>query len=271
MTLAEIYGKISGNGCNLTDRLEDLLTSDVFGTCRYLEPNLLLIPFLSSAKNLNNKPLSIDFIVRDVFWNLWPQINPINGKTCEPDVIIGLVDADENMHLIMVECKLYSGKSSFEGDIQNEMPTDQLAKEYFALEFLSIDDLGWDIQNNIVERKLVYITADTGMPRLDILDSITAYKKVGGCEIFWTSWRFLLKIVDSIIENIPATNKYNKTILEDLITLLKRKRLTMFEGVSRIEIVFKSMDFYLSGVVGNTYKWEIPDLMPENYEFYRVH
>jgi hypothetical protein len=271
LTLAEIYGKISSNGSNLTDKLEDLLTSDVFGTCRYLEPNMLLIPFLSSAKNLKNEFLSVEFIVEDVFWNFWPQINPINGKTCEPDVVIGLVDADENMHLIMVESKLYSGKSSFEGDIQNEMPTDQLAKEYFALEFVSLDDLGWDVQNSIVERKLVYITADTEMPRLDILDSITAYKKVGDSEIFWTSWRFLPKLVDSIIADIPATNKYNKMLLEDLITLLKRKQLTMFEGISRIETIFKSMNFYRSGFVGNTYKWEIPDLMPENFEFYRVH
>jgi hypothetical protein len=271
LTLAEIYGKISSNGSNLTDRLEDLLTSDVFGTCRYLAPNALLIPFLSSAKNLKNESLSINFIVKDVFWSFWPQINPTNGKICEPDVVIGLVDSDENVHLIMVECKLYSGKSSLEDEIQNDMPTDQLAKEYFAMEYISLRDLGWGTQNKIVERKLIYITADTGMPQLDILDSINAYKKVGYSEIFWISWRFLPKLLDSIIEDIPAKNKYNKMLLEDLITLLKRKQLTMFEGISRIETVFESIDFYHSGIVDNAYKWEIPDMMPDKFEFYRVH
>ena len=32
MTIAEIHGKISSSGSNLTDKQEDLLTSDVFGS-----------------------------------------------------------------------------------------------------------------------------------------------------------------------------------------------------------------------------------------------
>jgi hypothetical protein len=45
----------------------------------------------------------------------------------------------------------------------------------------------------------------------------------------------------------------------------------MFEGISRIETVFESIDFYHSGIVDNAYKWEIPDMMPDKFEFYRVH
>ena len=35
MTIAELHGKISGTGKNVHDRLEDLLTSDVFGSILY--------------------------------------------------------------------------------------------------------------------------------------------------------------------------------------------------------------------------------------------
>ena len=35
--IAEIRGKISSSGSNLSDRLEDKLTGDVFGALRYLE------------------------------------------------------------------------------------------------------------------------------------------------------------------------------------------------------------------------------------------
>jgi|GEM_PF-4181867 len=38
--LAEIHNKISGTGSNLSDRLEDQLTGDFFGTLRYQLPVL---------------------------------------------------------------------------------------------------------------------------------------------------------------------------------------------------------------------------------------
>jgi len=36
MSIAEIHGKISSLGSNISDKQEDLLTSDVFGTFKYL-------------------------------------------------------------------------------------------------------------------------------------------------------------------------------------------------------------------------------------------
>ena len=49
MTIAEIRGKISETGSNLSERMEDLLTSDTFGCMRYLPPETVLIPFLNKA------------------------------------------------------------------------------------------------------------------------------------------------------------------------------------------------------------------------------
>ena len=35
LTVAELHGKLSRSGSNVHDRLEDLLTADVFGPLRY--------------------------------------------------------------------------------------------------------------------------------------------------------------------------------------------------------------------------------------------
>ena len=41
MTIAEIHGKISSDSLKINERLEDLLTSDVFGTFKYLDPTYI--------------------------------------------------------------------------------------------------------------------------------------------------------------------------------------------------------------------------------------
>ena len=43
MTIAEIHGKISRVGTNLHEKMEDLLTSDVFTACKYVKPETLLL------------------------------------------------------------------------------------------------------------------------------------------------------------------------------------------------------------------------------------
>ena len=48
-TIAEIKGKISSTGSNLSDRLEDLLTSDVFGPLRYIPFDEGLLPISSNG------------------------------------------------------------------------------------------------------------------------------------------------------------------------------------------------------------------------------
>ena len=50
MTIAEVHGKLSPY-----KRMEDLLTSDVFSTFRYLDVNNGLVPFLQKAINFTNQ------------------------------------------------------------------------------------------------------------------------------------------------------------------------------------------------------------------------
>jgi len=56
--IAEIYGKISSDGRNLSDQLEDKLTGDVFGALRYIDFRHGLFPLLRKAyflSGLNRK------------------------------------------------------------------------------------------------------------------------------------------------------------------------------------------------------------------------
>lgn len=55
MTIAELRGKVTGTGTNLSERMEDLLTSDTFGCMRYLSAEKALIPFLKTACSFHGK------------------------------------------------------------------------------------------------------------------------------------------------------------------------------------------------------------------------
>ncbi len=71
--LAEIHGKISSEGSNLSERLEDQLTANVFGTSRYLPFHKGIKPILSKA----------------VFFSQTAQTVFINGLEMQKDEFIG--------------------------------------------------------------------------------------------------------------------------------------------------------------------------------------
>lgn len=48
--IAELHNKISQNGSNLSDRLEDQLTGDFFGSIRYLPFEIGLKPVLVNVR-----------------------------------------------------------------------------------------------------------------------------------------------------------------------------------------------------------------------------
>ncbi|HDR7499589.1 hypothetical protein CN539_22140 [Bacillus toyonensis] len=62
--IAEIHGKISLDGSNLSERLEDKLTGDIFGSLRYLPYHKGLYQLLSGTKfsNISHKQLFLESI-----------------------------------------------------------------------------------------------------------------------------------------------------------------------------------------------------------------
>lgn len=72
--LAEINNKISSSGANLSDRLEDKLTGDVFGALRYLPINIGILPVINQCYS-DNKIKILDFLSKSKYakYLFWPR------------------------------------------------------------------------------------------------------------------------------------------------------------------------------------------------------
>src|SRR5262249_16868891 len=86
------HGKLASD---LWLRSEDLLTSAVFGSLKYLEPAAMSTLFRRSRPLDGN---AAPVLLGPLAWHFWPW-----WDTCEPDVVI-----EDDHNLCVVEVKLYS-------------------------------------------------------------------------------------------------------------------------------------------------------------------
>lgn len=229
MTMAEICGKISHTGQNLSERMEDLLTSDIFSACKYLRPQTLLIPFLCRAKGLKNEPLGRFFEeqVKNAQYSFWPGL-----ERCEPDVLITIEFFSGYFFIVLVEAKYFSSKSSLalnEEELEIAVtPNDQLAREY--LDLLNSHNVFHVPKSKVSGRALLYTTAHRSIPIDSLKESLIEMRKFVSREdeinLYWTSWFELYPIISQIKDTLD----WERPILVDLKLLLERKRLVHFRG-----------------------------------------
>jgi len=252
MTIAEIRGKISDTGTNLSERMEDLLTSDIFGCMRYLPPASALVPFLRTGHSLAGGILPVPDRLTNVYWSFWPWIRQVGRIPCEPDVAIGLETEDGRVHVVFIEAKYNSGLSSDEDERLE--PNNQLARQLDNLHALSCATLGWGAHREIGSRALLFVTQDTGIPSDLIMRSLDEYrrKRSRDTDLYWTSWRLLPSILQLSIERAPQPEQ--KAVLTDMHALLLRKTLIMFTGVEPVSGRFSAPDFYVASN-RSTYGW----------------
>jgi len=100
MTIAEIHGKISPEGTNLSERMEDLLTSDIFGCFRYLPPQEALLPFVNTARSFHGHLLVLPGEIVEVHYSFCPWVEVRGCRPCEPDVMIGLETKGRHLRLV---------------------------------------------------------------------------------------------------------------------------------------------------------------------------
>jgi len=214
---AQLKGKLSIE----QENLEDILTSNVFGSLKYLPVQEGLLPFLGNAMSIDGDCLAGNFTnVINADYQFWKWLSMPGCEGCEPDVLIVLRHSDGFKSLVLVEAKYRSGKSSEadEESIEEETPPkDQLAKEWHNLLALA--------EKIEAKPSLVYVTADFAIPRKDILDSQKELERKGlaPAEIYWLSWRDLKR----------AMKESTHPIVFDLIDLItNRYQLTTFEKLS---------------------------------------
>ncbi len=213
MLQAMLHGKLSRE----QENMEDLLTSQVFGTLKYAAPHEGLLPWLRHAEDLDGHRPFVDVSERcAVLYKLWPCWTEPDCFGCEPDAVLEI--AAENLQMIVaVEAKHLSGKSS-EADATVEAPADQLAREWDYLKRIA--------DENCEQPVLLYVTADYAIPRAEIEASINEYRTKRPADgltpqICWLPWRRLPELLRG--HKSPA--------LADLAEFVSRLDLCFFEGV----------------------------------------
>jgi hypothetical protein len=215
MLEALLRGKLTRN----EEDLEDLLTSNIFGSVKYVSKEFGLIPILSHAEREDGStPFKQIAQVSDVKYEFWPLLKEKECYPCEPDILLKIYFENGEKLFIIIEAKYKSGKSSWAD--QSEKPYDQLARE-------------WDNLVSLAKRKkakpyILYVTAHTKFPNQDVESAAAEYIKKRSAkeqiEIAWISWRKLPKIFD----NSPFE------IIRDAVEILRRLGLTFFEGFPTI-------------------------------------
>lgn len=223
MTIAEIHGKLRPY-----ENLEDLLTSDVFGTFKYLHPNEALVPFFERAVCFNDfsLPKFLNDIVSAMYF-FWPK----SMDFLEPDLIIILTREDGSKLGINVECKYHAEKHNMEVDNLNEPESpritgDQLVDQYLQLKKCRYKGELGDNLRNTGEKYLFYVTAHYAPPIEHIDETIQRLKEDPDDQknFYWVSWR---EIMNLNLRNIKEELKCQ--MMKDLKLLLIRKRLTFLD------------------------------------------
>ena len=214
MLQAQLRGKLTRE----EEDMEDLLTSNVFGSIKYIPPEEALLTLLTSSRDSDgNVPIHDPQSIASVEYKFWQWIQEPDCEGCEPDVLITIQLASEQKIIILVEAKYLSDKSS-EANEQGA-PTDQLAREWDNLTRLASREKATPI--------FLYVTADLGYPRKSIEDSHQEYfrKRKREMNVFWISWRKLPTLFSNAKEEI----------LKDLVKVLRKQGLTFFEGITNLD------------------------------------
>jgi|WetSurMetagenome_2_1015567.scaffolds.fasta_scaffold223658_1 hypothetical protein len=250
-----LQAQLNGKLVRREEEMEDLLTSNVFGSLKYSLPNDGLSELMASSQNINgNNTFSED--ITEASYEFWPQLREEGCNPCEPDVLITTKSKGGRVVTILVESKYLSGKSSFADD--SKLPMDQLAREWHNLIIRAH-------VNEESEPVLLYVTADIDFPIDAVKESQRELQLKGQPEmnLVWLSWRRIPTIFSKAREG---------TILADLVKLLRRQGLTFYEGNLKVNPIVIKWSFKVQSTFGWHYDfsnlgWQFGNKQNFNWRF----
>lgn len=254
MLNAIIHGKLPSSVWNS----EDVITSSILGGFRYLSNAEYVMQALCSSLDIDRNFLSFPVTIKKVRYVFWPSL-----KQCEPDVVLILTDENDEIHIVGIEAKYMSPKSSEEDESvdveqRESWQRDQLSRE---LEDLNDSDtlkkLGIDCKD-IISIQLIYLTNHTVYPEKDI-ESGLKYSQASVSNLYWMSWARFYEA--ACME--PKTEQ-DRIILSELRDVCERKNLTRFSGWGRMSNVLPYSGFYSSG---STIKWPQKELNETEWNY----
>lgn len=254
MTFSEINRKPT------TILSEDLLTSDIFGCCSFLQYRDLLKDILREAIYFNSKShfSPPDSVCSDDYI-FWPRFQTAESMQTEPDVLIVLRHSNKECSLVLIESKYNSGKSS-EADYDVDKITDQLSRELMIIENEKIFSQHSQLYGlNVTSRALIYVTADDIMPKDSMNQSADEfvkktnyYQSKKAIPIYWLPWWKIENLIRSK-KSIYSTNISKCRIIRHVWDVLSAKKLKRFNGLNNLVFDLISLPYI------SDYKEQITD------------
>jgi len=222
MLLAELHGK----GLSEAQNHEDYLTSAVFGHLRYICPavfweDLFLrartrpnahghVDALSTVITGKGRPISTFESLRLHFWPNHPSLG-------EPDLVLCFRFQDAFPLVILLEAKLFSGKSGF-GE------WDQLVRYLKLLDDLPTMRL--DIPGNSM-RFLVYLTPRDAGAEVEESLRLAGKRQADRERLFLLRWQDVGDVAHRWAQQVGEPSR---TILSDVYRFLSKRGLEFFDG-----------------------------------------
>ena len=196
MVLAELHGKLSRN----TERMEDILTSNVFSFFKYARRDIFLKRYLENLLGAHFTVGELD-AADFVFW-------PSYEDGTEPDLVMVV-----GSYYLLFEAKYFS-------DFGKETPErkDQITRE---------------IEGGSIEAKrlgkrfeFVAVTADSVF-RKEKFSNLT---KDLSERFRWTNWQAVASLLEGVLAGQLGLKPHELCHAQDLLNLLDRKNLRSFGG-----------------------------------------
>lgn len=247
MSIAELHGKLSPETAH--DRMEDILTSDVFGTMYYAGFDSGFVDWLLESKPTDSTvPTIHQFLgaspLHDISFSFWPRLP--NGR--EPDLALLFASEDGSQHVLLIEVKYLSGMSNLSLEVADndsgvrELTGNQIIDQMVGFSVASqgtADNwFGLCATSDRMPFAHLLVTTDAQLPRHVYAEACQSCKHKGmsgfPCPTYWLSWRSLVRNIEP---HINSDNVYRSRLISDLVRLLERKELTdkPFEAFHKLE------------------------------------
>lgn len=229
----------------LKETKEDLLTSDVFGSLKYLPR----IPYLQTLLNIigDSNPHAKSFkqciqkLSDDIesfnfhFWPSFPTPMGLTGTTTEPDVQIS-----NDKVLVFFEAKLHSGFGELQIERELAVGIEQSKGRDFFLVLVTPTSSPPHIRSGKRRMKvpdyLNSISVSTGISK-----NIADILRRNSHRVLWISWHAIISALDAAyllhpnIEGVRyAETRLVSDMIEDLKILMQMRGITPFNGFANI-------------------------------------